>query len=191
MNSRLVKYRKKANHYLIELNHTKRQIRDEKQALIKARKHQEDVEEAHKIITQVAQEVQQIAHKSVSDIVTECLRSIFPDPYEFKIDFRRSRGRTEARLLFMKSEHEVDPSLAAGGSCRAVAGFALRLSSILLARPQPRKILVLDEPFAQLSETNASRVGRMLERLSQEFGIQIILVTHSRELEVGKVVRIS
>jgi ABC-type sugar transport system ATPase subunit len=139
--------------------------------------------EAATIVQTIAQAIQQEAHARVAGVVTRCLAAVFPDPYEFRIEFDRKRGRTEARM-------EIDPQTAAGGGVVDVAAFALRLSAILLAQPQRRRVMVLDEPFKFLSADRRDAVRDLLETLSAELGVQFVIVTHIDELQAGTVVRI-
>jgi len=71
-----------------------------------------------------------------------------------------------------------------------VASFALRLACIILRKPKLRKLLVLDEPFKFLSMEFRSMIREMLEKLAEDFGIQIIMVTHIPDLECGKIIQL-
>ncbi len=78
---------------------------------------------------------------------------------------------------------------ASGGGVVDVASFALRLASLMLARPIPRRLIVLDEPFKFLSEGHRGRIREMLLGLADQMKMQFVMVTHVRELECGKTVR--
>jgi ABC-type molybdenum transport system ATPase subunit/photorepair protein PhrA len=60
----------------------------------------------------------------------------------------------------------------------------------MLKRPQPRRLLVLDEPFRFVSESYRPRIKAVVENLAEKMGIQILLVTHAPELVAGKVVEL-
>jgi DNA repair exonuclease SbcCD ATPase subunit len=149
-----------------------------------------DSQEAQGIIQAVAQQVQQAAHDRIASVVSRCLEAVFDEPYEFRIEFERKRGRTEARLEFVRNGTAMDPMTASGGGVVDVAAFALRISSLMLARPPLRRLVVLDEPFKFVSEEYRENVKELLEQLAEEMGIQFLMVTHIRELECGKVVRL-
>lgn len=110
--------------------------------------------------------------------------------YQFRIEFGRKRGRTEARLLFVRDGEEIDPISASGGGVVDVTAFALRLACLILTRPAVRRLIVLDEPFKHLSAEYRVRVRSMLEGLAEQMDTQIILVTHSTEFHIGKVVEV-
>ena len=139
--------------------------------------------EAQTLAQQIAQQVQEKAHRQIASVVTRSLRAVFAeDPYEFIIQFERKRGRTEARMVFMREGKEVDPMMAAGGGVVDVAAFALRLSCLMLSRPPLRRVLVLDEPMRFVSANLRHRVRKLLEMLSKEMNVQFIIVTHQTEL---------
>ena len=81
----------------------------------------------------------------------------------------------------MESEAELDPLQSCGGGILDVAAFGLRLACLMLQRPQPARVLILDEPFRFVSSHYRSNVRALLSELSQEMGVQIIMVTHIEE----------
>lgn len=149
-----------------------------------------EINEAHEIIQLVAQAVQQEAHSQIAGVVSRCMEAVFDEPYEFKINFDRKRGRTEAALTFVREDLEVDPLTASGGGVVDVASFALRLACLVLARPQIRRLLCLDEPFRFVSKDYRPRVRALMEGLAKEMNVQIIQVTHIDELRCGTVVEL-
>ena len=167
----------------------------EKAELIDARTHKANVEEALTLTQRVAQELQETAHKRIATIVSEAIAAVFADDpegsYEFKILFERKRNRTEARIAFFRDGKELDPIDDVGGGVLEVASFALRLSALLLANPPTRKIVVLDEPLAQLSREYQPVAAQLIERLSKELGVQILMVTHVPVLRIGTVVEVN
>jgi len=106
---------------------------------------------------------------------------------EFRIDFDRKRGKTEAQFSFIRNGVAVEPN-AVGSAVRQVAGFALRIACIVLGQPRCRQIVVLDEPFVRLRSDKIDRVKTLLETLAGELGIQFVIVTHNASLECGKVI---
>jgi DNA repair exonuclease SbcCD ATPase subunit len=162
-------------------------LRDERAALADAKVKQGDLKIALTVAREVAQQVQEEAHAKISDIVSHALSAVFDQPYSFKIRFEQKRGRTEAVLVFDRDGVEIDPLTAAGGGVVDVASFALRLSALLLSRPQRRKLLVMDEPFKMLSQEYRPRLKALLETLAKDLGVQMVMVTHDPELRIGAV----
>lgn len=152
--------------------------------------HLKNVEESQRIVQGVAQVVQQKVHDRISGVVSRCLESVFDDPYEFRILFEQKRGKTEARLVFVRDDMEIDPLTASGGGVVDLAAFALRLACLSLARPKLRPLVILDEPFRFVSVDYRFRIREMLEILSKEMGVQFIQVTHIEDLKIGEVVEL-
>lgn len=138
-------------------------------------------ERAQVIIQQVAQATQEELEYRVSELVSLALSGVFPDPYRFKLRFVVRRGKTEADVLFVRGEQEVDPLSASGGGVVDVAAFALRVALWRLSNGL-RPVLILDEPFKWISSSYLPMAGEMLRSLSEKMGIQIIMITHLEPL---------
>jgi len=85
---------------------------------------------------------------------------------------------------------EVDPLSAAGGGVVDIAALALRLSCLLLARDRSR-VLILDEPLRFLSTGHQDRIRSLLEQLSRDLRVQIVMVLHDEGLRIGRVIDLS
>lgn len=166
------------------------QYKDEGVTLKEARQKLEDAEKARLLIQEVAQDIQQKAHHQIASVVTRGLQTVFDDPYTFQIQFEKKRGRTEARFKFERDGLKVDPLGASGGGAVDVAAFTLRLACIALSQPPCRRLLILDEPFKNVSERKSylEKIPELLDVLCRELGVQVIMVTNLKELEVGKIV---
>lgn len=186
--------RRDVDRRMAKLSAAKERRRVERENLSALSSRVEALEEAQKLAQRVSQTIQTTAHSQIAEIVSRCL-AIFEEPYTFQIHFDRKRGRTEARLTFQRDGLEVDPLGASGGGVVDVASFALRVACLMLSRPPCRRLLVLDEPFKMLSWAHGfpyrERVRELLESLSAEMGIQIVMVTHDPELTCGKVIELT
>lgn len=156
-----------------------------------AKKKVQSAEEAQAIAQTLAKDIQEKTHSKISSVVSRCLSSVFDNPYSFKILFERKRGKTEAVLVFERKGKQIDPISSSGGGPVDLAAFALRLSCIMLSRPRLRRVLVMDEPFKSPSPHYRERVRKLIETLSEELGIQFILVTNIMELVTGKTINLS
>jgi AAA domain, putative AbiEii toxin, Type IV TA system len=161
----------------------------EGKALADARDQIEAVETAQQNFQHLAQSTQETCHKQVGRIISKCLSSVFEEPYEFKIEFDRKRGKTEAEFAYYKSGYRINPRVDSGG-VMDIAALGGRLASLLLSPHQSRKTVFFDEPFLGLSEANLPRVSAMISTLAEDLDLQIVIVTHLRNLEVGKVVEL-
>ncbi len=150
-----------------------------------------DVTEAQQILQRMIQGIQQSIHKRLADVVTRCLNAVFDDPYEFVIRFDRKRGKTEARLTFVRDGKEFDDPLSqVGGGVIDVAALGLRLGCIMLMRPPVRRLVLLDEPGRFVAKVYRQKVRRMIERLAEDMGMQFVIVTHIEDFRMGKVIEL-
>lgn len=188
----LFRKREEVDGLLSDLKVAKRRCNEERQKLIEAEDYLVYIEEAQQAAQQVAEQIQQRAHKQIAGVVSRCLETVFDDDnYGFKIRFDKKRGRTDAVLILTKDEHEVeDPLNGDSGAVCEMAGFALRLSCLVLAKPSLRKLIVMDEPFKSMSAEYWENTRLLLNGLSKDFGIQIIMVTHNPKLQTGKVIEL-
>lgn len=182
-------YRRTLDKLLADYRHAGRCVVEEKQALASAKEQATATLEAQQVVQAIAQQIQQQVHGQIASLVTKCLQTIFgEDAYELYIDFLRERGKTSAHLWFVRDGQRLDPLDATGGGVVDVAAMALRLAVLLLHRPPLRRLLILDEPFRFLSKEYRPAVRELLLSLAKELDVQIIMVTHSPEFVMGKVV---
>lgn len=147
-------------------------------------------EKALQILQDIAQAIQQEMHQRIASVVSRCLESVFDEPYQFQIDFEQKSGKTVANLAFVRDGLEIDPLTSSGGGVVDVASFALRLACLMLRKPKLRRVLILDEPFRFVSANYLPRVKNLIETLADEMDIQVIIVTHIKQLQIGKVVEL-
>lgn len=180
--------RKKVNTILSDYNHARKVVIEEKTRLRDAKILLDEEQQAQHFFQLVAQGVQQLAIGQIASVISKCLQSVFFDEeIEFRVNFNRARGKTEAELAIVREGHEIEPKDDAGGVI-AVSSLASRLTSLSLKRPAGRKLLILDEPLIHLSREYIPAAKELLISLAEDFSLQIIMVTHIRGLEIGKVV---
>jgi len=143
-----------------------------------------DSEQAQVIMQRVAQETQSAIQVHISEMVSSSL-DIFDDPYVFNVEIKPQRGKTECVFTFEKDGENMHPLASTGGGPIDMATFALRPSLMTLALKKVRTTLLLDEPFKFLSRDLQPKAGLMLKELSQELGLQIIMISHSPDLIEG------
>ena len=187
----LERYRTKLNSFRTEYQLALSQVKVEKAALAKVEEKLQATEQAQKVIQEVAEKVQQQAHRKISSVVSRCLEAVFgEDAYEFRVIFEQKRGKTEARLIYVRNGQEIDPTSSSGGGVIDVTAFALRLSCLMLARPKRRRLLCLDEPWKHLSSEYRPAVRELVESLAKDFNIQFLIVTHSPEFKIGNIIEL-
>jgi len=191
----LSEYRQTTDRLKAKRQLTSSQVSTEAKALASATMSVESIEEAQRIAQQIAQTLQQRAHDRIARIVTRCLNAVFDDAYEFHIRFDRKRGKTEAKMVFMRDGLELDDPLnEIGGGVVDVAALALRVACVLMSRPPRRRLLVLDEPLRYVrGKENKRRVRNLLIKLADEMGVQFVLnvdIDSYPEFSLGKIVEL-
>lgn len=186
----LLNWRRKIDWALVERKAIKKMVREEKTKIEESGARLSNVAKAQEVLQLVAEAVQKNVHTQIADVVSRCLTAIFDDPYRFEIRFEKKRGKTEAKMVFLRDGLEIEkPTKAIGGGVIDVASFALRLAALLLSRPKKRRVMVLDEPFRFLhSPIYLERLVTLLESLASEFKIQFIIVTTIDELQIGRTI---
>lgn len=144
------------------------------------------LEEAHEqavaVLNSFADSRQEEAIRRIEVLVSAGLKSIFGDSMSFVVKNDQKARRSEIEFV-IRSEVEgqlVETAVldARGGGVAAVVGFLLRVI-VMLLKPGVRRILFLDETFAQLSAEFEEPCAEFLRELADKAGVQIILVTHS------------
>lgn len=141
-----------------------------------------ETEKALEIVKTVGLKTQQTLQFHISDTVSAALESVFPEPYQFGVEFVQRRNKTECDLSFVRGGEAMNPLEASGGGAVDVASFALRIASWTMQSPRSRSVLFLDEPFRYLSEGLLPLAGQMVKRISDQLNLQIVMVTHSEAL---------
>ena len=150
-------------------------LNDSKRKLRKARKEIKISEKAQIIIQEVAKQTQDEIGYRLSELVVLSMATIFEDPYGFETIFIRRRGKTECDFYFTRNKQRFNPMRRSGGGTVDMASFSLRAT-------WAEGTLILDEPFRFISKELLPKVSLLLKELSKKLQIQIIMITHSKEL---------
>ncbi len=153
-----------------------------KQGLAETHREIRKHEQAIAVVKEVGLKTQQSLQYHIADTVSMALDSVFDDPYSMLVEFVQRRGKTECDLMFQRGKQVIDPLSASGGGAVDVASFALRVASWSMQRPKTRNVLLLDEPFKNLSEGLLPKASEMLKQVSDKLGLQIVMITHSDAL---------
>lgn len=187
MNNILIKLRTNLEQKKGERNQLLQSIKDQRGKIRKLTKSIGYDERARLIIQTEAQKTQNKLTVQISDVVTSALSSVFEDPYEFKLDFKTARGKTEAYSRYLRNEYELNPMDGSGLGAVVVGALAQRVGLFTIRRKidpgNIRSTLILDEPFLRLKGSDyPERAGKLLKEISRKLGIQIICVSHTDEI---------
>ena len=136
---------------------------------------------ARDCINNLAQKTLGEVSSHIGQLVTESLFSVFENPYTFKIDFVNRRNQTECDLYVSRNNKDRHPLESNGGGLADIISSSLRSTFLVLSDLRP--VLILDEPFKFLSEDLQSYCCVMLKTISEQLGIQVIMVSHLNEMK--------
>lgn len=148
----------------------------------KQRKEVKHLEKAHEIVKLVGGETQQQLQYHISDITSLALESVFDTPYKLLLDFIERRGKVECDLLFERNGNVIKPKFASGYGQVDVASIALRIACWSMKEPRTRPVIIIDEPFRNLSKKYHEPASMMLKEVSTKLGVQFIITTHTPAL---------
>jgi DNA repair exonuclease SbcCD ATPase subunit len=137
--------------------------------------------EAQVLIQQTAVETQQLIKVHLEDIVNKVLQTCFPE-YTFDMKYDIKRNKSECSLHFYCNGNETDLLDGDSGGALNTACIALRIAVWTIGNAD--NCLVLDEAFANLDINRQPLMGQILQELSKELGVQIVLVSHSPAMDV-------
>jgi DNA repair exonuclease SbcCD ATPase subunit len=155
----------------------KKQIAEEDARAEELRVQYDNLLKAREIVTAVSKKMHQQLEARITNIVSLALSAVFPDPYEFQLRFVERRNQTEADFLLLKDGEVSNIIDSVGGGVLDVVAFALRVAALSLVKGQ--RLIVLDEPFKHLSPGLQPKASEMMRQLSENLGVQFIMVSHA------------
>lgn len=115
---------------------------------------------------------------SMAELATTGLRHVIHDQdLTFHIRQDPKLNRLHMRFTMEKDGEEGDPVDSYGGGAVLIASLILRLS--VMARLNMANLLLLDESLSALANYYVPAAGSFLRQLSEETGVNILMVTHN------------
>jgi len=147
---------------------------------VRLKKRYEDATKARVLIQTAAKKTQQNLEYHIGHLVSLALGFVFPNPPKFVIEFVTRRNKTECDLFFEENGNRYEPLESRGGGICDVASFALRVAVWALRKNSP--LMILDEPFRNVSPDLQESVSIMLEEISENLSLQILMVSHAVDI---------
>lgn len=152
----------------------KKQIKEKEQLI-------QDLEKAAALLASISEEKQKDAQIKIENLVTQGLQKIFGPEWSFHV-VPSVRGKTPVVEFKVRTKQlsgkilETSVLDARGAGLASVVGFLLRLVLVLLSRKP--SLLVLDETFANLSDSYVPSLIEFIREVVDKTNLQIIMVTH-------------
>jgi hypothetical protein len=159
-------------------------IRKNRIAIAKEKKHIEVLQKVKAVVIEVGRNTQNEIKTYIEETVTLALQSVFGDDISFLVEFNYTKREQFEVYFYIKHlgiimEPRKD---TCGGGVIDVCSFALRLICLTLENPDTETVLILDEPFKNVSAAFIPAVGQMIVDIGNLLNIQIIMVTHTEPL---------
>lgn len=137
--------------------------------------------QARLLLETYSEDEQEALRRRVEGLVSRGLQVIFGDDYGFRVEVGQERGQAAMWFRVTSGSGERDPLQSHGGGVVNVVSFVLRVVVAALT-PGLSKTLILDEPFAQLSQEFLEPMGAFLRELVDATGLQLVVVSHEPEI---------
>lgn len=119
--------------------------------------------------------------RSMETIVSEGLSLVFGGELELMIVSSTKASMSAVEFVLKKDGEEEDIVEGQGGGYVGLIAFLLRVLLIMASRPLLRLVLIMDEPFAQVSPDFRPGLAEMISALIDRLEFQLIMVTHEPE----------
>ena len=165
-------------------------LRAERSALVKRERQLEEEIESNEDQGRVLIKVEELfkhlldkyVHRyaeSFSQVVTEGLQAIFHDQdIGFDIVVGQKNGKVWIDFETVQDGVRGQALQSFGGGVSSVESLLLRL--LVLLKTGLAKYLILDESLAALSEEYVDEAGQFIRRMSEELGVNVLLITHNK-----------
>ncbi|MDO5724706.1 MAG: ATPase [Tissierellia bacterium] len=144
------------------------------------------LEKVSVLLKKVAEYARNQARLNIESLVSNCLKYIFNENIDFKIDIKDTKKSLSAEFFLETYIDDVlmrtKPEISNGGGVIDIISIALRISFLQLHSPLIEGPLILDEPAKHVSNNYIFNVGDFLKKSAERFDRQIIMVTHNEQL---------
>jgi DNA repair exonuclease SbcCD ATPase subunit len=133
------------------------------------------------LLSTYADDRQTVVQGQIEGIVSAGLKTIFGEDLSLRIQNRMVGKRPELDFVLVSQQgtETLETSIldSRGGGVAVVAGFLIQAVLVLLT-PNLRKVVFLDESFAQVSDDFLVPLGEFVQELTKKSPLQVVLVTH-------------
>ena len=172
-----------ASNYRSLVNYKKEELRIKREQLESKRKDIQGVEEKLASLKKIAGIFKKSAVSSqeylseyLTALVTDSIKVVFPDRnLIFRVEFSTARD-TQCNVSLEEDGKKLSLFDSEGYGVLDIISIVLRAAYIVLDKSE--KIMILDEPFRNLSVDRHEAASKMLYDLSHRLKMQIIINTH-------------
>ncbi len=153
-------------------------------AIAKEKKWIELEQMAKAVVIKVGEETQKEIKQYIEDSVTFALQTVYGSAYHFVVQFKYDkRDQAEVKFFLSRNGKLYEPRKdTISGGATDVCAFSLRMVLYTLEDPDPSPVLILDEPFKNVSKGYIPFVSEMVKELANMLELQLIISTHTDEI---------
>ena len=138
------------------------------------------------ILLKACKKVRELSSDAFADICTGGVRTILGDDLSVKIVHGERNGVATSDFKICAKyddyETELEPTdEESGGGVADIVSLASFLTMNILNQDRNSAPIILDEPTKFVSLGNADRVGQFISYIAEQFGKQVIMVTHAQD----------
>jgi len=167
-----------------ELAYAQSSLRSNRIAIAKEKKLIESLEMAKSYIIKIGEKTRKEIKEFIESTVTFAIQTVYSEEYSFISQFNYDkRDQFEIQWFINRNGVLLEPRKdTISGGLTDITAFSLRLVIHALEEPDPAPILIMDEPFKNVSKKYIPLVSKMIKEISEMLNLQIIMCSHTNEL---------
>jgi DNA repair exonuclease SbcCD ATPase subunit len=144
----------------------------------------DELEKTNVILQKMSEQQREAAKTRLEELGTYALQYALSDDYEMRISIKEIRKKPNADVFIYKKSNGTltDPIENNGGGIVDIISMALRLVTMQVYEPTIDGPIIMDEPFKMVSKEFIPMLSEFIKNIGEDFGRQIILVTHNEFL---------
>jgi DNA repair exonuclease SbcCD ATPase subunit len=167
-----------------ELVFSQSSLRSNRLAIAKEKSILESLEMAKSYVIKIGDKTRKEVNNFIEDTVTFAIQTVYGEEYKFVAQFNYDkRDQFEIQWFIDRNGVLLEPRKdTISGGLTDITAFSLRLVIHALEEPDPAPILIMDEPFKNVSKKYIPLVSKMIKEISELLSLQIIMCSHTDEL---------
>lgn len=159
-------------------------LRSNRLKIAKEKRLIESLEMAKAYVVRIGDQARKEVKNFIEDTVTFAIQSVYGMEYKFVAQFNYDkRDQFEVQWFIDRNGLLLEPRKdTISGGLTDVTAFSIRLVIHALEEPDPAPILIMDEPFKNVSKKYIPLVSKMVKDITEMLNLQIIMCSHTDEL---------
>jgi DNA repair exonuclease SbcCD ATPase subunit len=144
----------------------------------------ESLEQGNVLLQKMSEKQRQDACTKLENLGTHALQYAYSPDREMQIELKEIRKKPNANVYIVnkKTGYREEPVSQNGGGIVDIGGLSLRVIILQSYDPFIDGPIILDEPSKMLSEEYIPQLSEFIRNIAEDFGRQVILITHDKYL---------